>query len=197
MIDNNKIKKYCLDNPALVLTMLFIFSSATGILYDFIYYNKFHLNILSYSKAEDYLLSWLRDGNMVLNTFFLFLFFYVTYKTHKLVNTDKYLNQSRVRIKKKQIYSQVCFICIMCLVIIHGIFIAKLYQYSFYITIILFIISKIFDIRIFIFKSKLEGKVVYLSIENTIKYFLIIWVVIWKRSIYKFNSIPMKDCNEF
>jgi len=176
MQEIEKIKLYFKEHPAIILSIVFLFSSATGVLYDIIYYSYFDVNILNFTNTEDYLISWLRDENLFLNYFFVLLFFYVVSKTYTKTNTDKYLKQSRKRIQKLKSREQNYIIILAIIIFTHSFFVAKYYPNSFYVTIILFIILKIFDIRVFIFKSKLEGKIVWLSIARTMTYFILIWI---------------------
>jgi len=176
MQEIEKIKSYFKEHPAFILSIVFLFSSATGVLYNIIYYLNFDVNILNFANTEDYLISWMRDGNLFLNYFLVFLFFYVVFKTHTSTNTDKYLKQSPIRIKKLKSREQIYIIILYLIIIIHSIFLAKYYPNSFYTTIIIFMILKIFDVRVYIFKLKLEGKIAYLPIARTMIYFILIWI---------------------
>ena len=175
MQDIEKIKSYFKEHPAIIITIIFLFSSATGILYDIIYYLNFDVNILNFASTEDFLISWLRDRNLFLNYFFVILFFYAVFKTHTKTNTDKYLKQSPTRILKLKRREQIYMISLGFIIIVHSFFVAKYYYNSFYTTIILSIIYKIFDTRVFIFKTKLEGNFAYLPIARTIIFFILIW----------------------
>lgn len=176
MQEIEKIKSYFKEHPAIVLTIVFLFSSATGILYDIIYYSHFSVNILNFAKTEDFLISWLRDKNLFLNYLFVFLFFYVVFQTHLKTNTDKYLKKSRIMIQKLKRREQLYMIIIGFIILAHHFFLARYYPNSFYATIILFMILKIFDLRVFIFNAKLRGEFAYLHITRTLSSFIIIWV---------------------
>jgi hypothetical protein len=199
MSEIEDIKSYFKKHPAIIISIVFLFSSATGILYDIIYYLNFDVNVLNFTNTEDYLISWLRDRNLFLNYFFVLLFFYVVFKTHTITNTDKYLKQSPTRIQKLKRREQIYMTSLGFIIFAHSAFVANYYHNSFYTTIILFIIYKIFDTRVFIFKTKLEGKFAYLPIARTMIYFILIWgfaTILTANSTSRFmNDSEKYNCN--
>src|SRR5215207_9949106 len=63
---SGKVKEFFLDNPTLVLSLLYLYASAIGMGYSAVLYGRFGINIIDYSEISDFLLAAFKNP-----TFFL------------------------------------------------------------------------------------------------------------------------------
>lgn len=49
------------ENPGLVLTSLYVFASLVGVLYHFLFFRRFGVNVLEFSEASDFLMVVVRE----------------------------------------------------------------------------------------------------------------------------------------
>lgn len=52
-----KVAEYFLKNPTLLLTSLYLLISSTGLVYEYILFSEFDINVLDYSEAADFFLA--------------------------------------------------------------------------------------------------------------------------------------------
>jgi hypothetical protein len=57
----NKVKEFFLENPTLVLSLLYLYVTALGIFYSAALYTRFGINIFDYSEISDFLLAALKN----------------------------------------------------------------------------------------------------------------------------------------
>jgi hypothetical protein len=53
----DKIKEYLFNNPTFVLTLLYLYGTAFGMLYSAVLYGSFGINVFEYSELVDFLLA--------------------------------------------------------------------------------------------------------------------------------------------
>jgi hypothetical protein len=53
----SKVKEFFRDNPTLVLTLMYVDLTGIGILYSFVFYGQFEINIFDFAEIGDFLLA--------------------------------------------------------------------------------------------------------------------------------------------
>jgi hypothetical protein len=53
----SKVKEFFLENPTLVLSLLYLYATSMGLLYSAVLYARFGINILDYAEISDFLLA--------------------------------------------------------------------------------------------------------------------------------------------
>lgn len=76
----SKVWAYLVANPAFLLTTLYVIVSGLGLLYEYVLFSKFGVNILDYSEAADFFLAAFKHPDIFLLSFIIsgsFLFYRV------------------------------------------------------------------------------------------------------------------------
>ena len=72
--------KWLKDNPGLTLTLLYVSASIIGLLYNFLFFRRFGINVLEFSETTDFLMVVVREP-LTIGTAFSGVLVYVAYAT--------------------------------------------------------------------------------------------------------------------
>jgi hypothetical protein len=90
----DKMKEYFFDNPTLALTLLYLYVTATGMLYSVVLYGSFGINILDYSEIIDFLLAGFKVPTILISTALSFpLIYLIAYITDKMIKKLRELSK--------------------------------------------------------------------------------------------------------
>lgn len=75
-----QLPKWLKDNPGLTLTLLYVSASIIGLLYNFLFFRRFGINVLEFSETTDFLMVVVREP-LTIATAFSGVLVYVAYAT--------------------------------------------------------------------------------------------------------------------
>lgn len=183
-MENSSLKEILLKNPSLLISGIIFIAAVNGIVYEFIFYLQFGINILLFSSFEDFIFSWTRDVNLILVYFFIVVIFYLVIKSFHSAQNAKYKSMPLLKIKRRMNIEFGFEMTFFLLYFINQLIFYKYYSFAFFISIMFFSSAFIISQRVHVFRAISNGKSIELSKKKISIYFIfaLLFTIIWSSS---------------